>query len=204
MKFGPRTFSEETDLAEPLSTYGPVTTSSNLSVPSMKVNGPVTIGGTLDVFEGSLSINGPVTITGDLITTDDSKINGPCEVKGAIFSSFIKIRSSLKAGSLDGRVFWLPSKVNVKNDIIASESITFNVGSRPKISVGGIIEAPEITFKKSFRFNLLRKGMNLLALRKRQKSDVIISDLNVKADRLYLNGVEIEGNAEVGEIIYLE
>ena len=204
MGFGSKVFTEETTLTEHLSMNGSVTSRDNLAVPSIKVNGSVTIRGNLDVYEGSLSVNGAIDISGDLIITDDSKINGVCDVRGSIFSSFLKVNGPLNAESMDGTEFWLSSQVNVKTDIVASEAIVFNVGKDHKFIIGGIIEAPEVTFKKKLSFNPLKKLAGLLSISKREVSEILITDVNIKAEKLFLRGVELEGDIDVGEVIYLE
>jgi cytoskeletal protein CcmA (bactofilin family) len=206
MGFGSKVFNEETTLTEHLKMNGSVTSRDNLSLPSIKVNGSITIRGNLDVYEGSLTVNGSLDVSGDLITTDDSKINGSCDIRGSIFSSFLNVNGPLNAGSLDGVEFRLSHNIIVKNDIIASESILFNIGYGKKFSVGGLIEAPEVTFKKAERLNLFRKIVGLLTTSRRQSSetDLLISDINVRAEKLFLKGVEVEGEIDVEEVIYLE
>ncbi|MCG3219401.1 MAG: hypothetical protein KAR35_10360, partial [Candidatus Heimdallarchaeota archaeon] len=158
----------------------------------------------LDVYEGSLSINGSIDISGDLIIADDSKINGVCDVRGSILSSFLKVNGPLNAESMDGTEFWLPSKVNVKTDIMASEAIVFNVSKNHAIIVGGIIEAPEVTFRKKRSFNPLKKLVGLLSKTKRDVSEILITDVSIKTEKLFLRGVELEGDIDAGEVIYLE
>jgi cytoskeletal protein CcmA (bactofilin family) len=204
MGFGSRVFSEETTLSKPLKINGSVTSRDNLTVPSIKVNGSVTIRGNLDVYDGFLSINGSLDVSGDLITTSDSKINGSCDIRGSIFSTFLKVNGTLNAESLDGVEFWLSKRINVKNDIVASEAIVFSVGTDTKFSVGGLIDAPEVTFKKTRRYNLIKTLIGLLGMSKKQSLDVLISDISIKAEKLFLKGVEVEGDIDVGEVIYLE
>ena len=204
MGFGSKVFKEETTLTEHLKVSGSVTSRDNLFVPSIKVNGEVTIRGTLDVYDGSLSINGVLDVSGDLIITGDSKINGVCDVRGSISSTFLKVNGPLTAESLDGEEFRLSNKINVKNDIIASEAISFSIGKELEFSVGGIIEAPEVTFRSSDRFNLFKKIAGLLTSTKKEGSEVFIPDISIKADKLFLKGVEVEGDIDVGEVIYLE
>ncbi|MHA1911110.1 MAG: hypothetical protein ACTSYA_05370 [Candidatus Kariarchaeaceae archaeon] len=204
MGFGSKVFNEETTLTEHLKLHGSVTSRDNLAVPSIKVNGSVTIRGNLDVYEGSLSINGSLDISGDLIITSDSKVNGSCDVRGSIFATYLKVNGSLNAESMDGEEFRLSNEITVKNDMIASEAIVLRISQENRFKVGGIIEAPEVTFIKTERFNLIKKVTSILRLAKKQSSNLIISDISIKAKKLFLKGIEVEGDIDVEEVIYLE
>ena len=78
MRFGPTSFSDDTELTEPISSLGPLTARGSLYANIVKVNGPCVIGENLEINE-SLKVNGPLTIDGTLTGIADAniKVNGP-------------------------------------------------------------------------------------------------------------------------------
>ncbi|MHA2389666.1 MAG: hypothetical protein ACXACW_13185 [Candidatus Hodarchaeales archaeon] len=151
MRFGPTSFSDDTELTEPITSYGPLVARGNLYATQITTNGPCSIGENLEI-DISLKVNGPLVVKGSLTCHKEAsaKVNGPVKISSGIIGGSIKINGPLIANYVEARNFKVNGPITINKDLIAEENIVIGVGRSSKgresqsVSVGGIIEAPII------------------------------------------------------------
>jgi hypothetical protein len=212
MKFGPTTFSDDTELTKPITSFGPLIARGNLYAPQIKTNGPCTIGENLEIGE-SLKVNGPLVVKGSLTCYKEAsaKVNGPVTINSGIIGGDIKVNGPLKSNYVEARNLKVNGPITVNEDLIAEENIVIGVGRSSKgrenqsVSVGGIIEAPVIRIKNySSMFSPAKIIKKVIGLKDKFERVLILEDLRFKADRLELEGIELENcdTSLVGEVFH--
>jgi len=213
MRFGPTSFSDDTELTQPITSFGPLVARGNLYAPQITTNGPCSIGENLEI-DISLKVNGPLVVKGSLTCHKEAsaKVNGPVNISRGIIGGNIKINGPLKANYVEAKSFKVNGPLTVDEDLIAEESIVIGVGRSSKggeyqsVSVGGLIEAPVIRIKNySTMFSPAKFIKKVIGLKDKFERVIILEDLKFKADRLELEGIELENcdTSKVGEILQI-
>ena len=104
MRFGPITFSDDTELTEPISSMGPLVARGNLFASHISANGPCSIKGNLEL-DDLLRVNGPLKVKGSLVLHKGAvaKINGPANVGKGIIGGIVRINGPLKSEYIESR-----------------------------------------------------------------------------------------------------
>ena len=211
MKFGPTSFTDDTELTKPLTSFGPLVAKGNLYASEIKTNGPCSIGKNLEI-DLSLKVNGPLIVKGSLTCHKEAtaKVNGPVTINNGIIGGEIKINGPLNARYVEVISFKVNGPLTVEEDIIAEENIVIGVGRSSKrrevssVSVGGFIEAPHIRIKNySSMFSAAKIIKKVIGLKDKFERTLILEGLTFKAKTLELEGIELENCdvSMVGEII---
>ena len=213
MRFGPTSFSDDTELTQPISSLGPLTARGNLYATVVKVNGPCVIGENLEI-ETSLKVNGPLTIEGTLTGVADAniKVNGPAKIKKGVIGGIVRINGPITSGYLDVTRLSVNGPLRVEEDVIASDEINLGVGSGSKvhsgsvIRVGGFIEAPVVRIS-NYTSKISASGFvkRIFGLEEKFIRTVVLENLRIKTKRLELDGVELENCNldQVEDIVHL-
>lgn len=213
MKFGPTSFSDDTELTKPLTSFGPLVARGNLYASEIKTNGPCSIGENLEI-DLSLKVNGPLVVKGSLTCHKEAaaKVNGPVNINNGIIGGKIKINGPLKARYVEVNNFKVNGPLTVEEDIIAEENIIIGVGRSSKgregqsVSVGGVIAAPVIRITNySSMFSAAKIIKKVIGLKDNFERVLILENLKFKANKLELEGIELENcdTTEVGEILQI-
>lgn len=213
MRFGPTSFSDDTELTNPLTSFGPLIAHGNLYASQITTNGPCSIGENLEI-DFSLKVNGPLVVKGSLTCHKDAaaKVNGPVTINKGINGGKIRINGPLKTQYVEANSFKVNGPLTVDEDVIAEENIVIGVGRSSKgrevqsVSVGGIIEAPQIRITNySSRFSAAKIIKKVIGLRDKFERVLILEGLKFKANTLELEGIELENcdTSEVGEIVQI-
>jgi hypothetical protein len=207
MRFGPTSFSNDTELTQPISSLGPLTARGSLYATEVKVNGPCVIGENLEI-NTSLKVNGPLTIKGTLTGIDDAhiKVNGPVKVQKGVLGGNVRINGPLKSGYLDVTRLSVNGPLRVEEDVVAGEEISLGVGSGSRIhsdsyiEVGGFIEAPVVRIS-NYTSKISASGIvkRIFGLEEKFIRTVVLEDLRIKTKLLELDGVELE-NCDLDQV----
>jgi hypothetical protein len=200
MRFGPTSFSNDTELSQPISSLGPLTARGSLYATEVKVNGPCVIGENLEI-NTSLKVNGPLTINGMLTGIADAniKVNGPVKVQKGLLGGNVRINGPLKSGFLDVTSLNINGPLSVEEDVVAGEEISLGVGSGSRIrsdsyiEVGGLIEAPVVRIS-NYTSKISASGIlkRIFGLEEKYIKTVVLEGLRIKAKLLELEGVVLE------------
>ena len=213
MRFGPTSFSDDTELTQSISSFGPLTARGNLYATIVKVNGPCVIGENLEI-NTSLKVNGPLTIEGTLTGIADAniKVNGPVKIKKGVIGGIIRVNGPVKTEYLDVTRLSVNGPLRVEEDVIASDEINLGVGSGSRvhsdssINVGGIIEAPVVRIS-NYTSKISASGIvkRIFGLEEKFTRTVILEGLRIKTKLLELDGVELENCdlEQVEKIVHL-
>ncbi len=213
MKFGPTSFSHDTELTEPITSFGPLVARGNLYAPKISTNGPCSIGENLEIGE-ALKVNGPLVIKGSFTCHKDAsaKVNGPVTINGGVIGGKIKINGPMKSRYVEVSSLKVNGPVNITEDIIAKDSVVLGVGRSSKsrenqsVEVGGVIDAPHIRITNySSMFSPAKIIKKVIGLKDKFERVLVLEDLKFKAKTLELEGIELENcdTSEVDEIIKL-
>ena len=211
MRFGPISFSDDTELTKPITSFGPLVARGNLYAPQIKTNGPCSIGENLEIAD-SLKVNGPLVVKGSLTCHKEAtaKINGPVKITSGIIGGKIKINGPLNARYIEVSAIKVNGPLSVEEDVIAEETIVIGVGRSSKgretqwVSVGGKIEAPLIRITNySSMFSASKIIKKVIGLKDKFERLLTLENLTVKADRLELEGIDLDNCdlTQVKEII---
>ncbi len=183
---------------------GPMKAKGNLSAPRIQAMGPLNVVGNLEIHE-SLSVMGPLKVGGNLYTKEGalSKINGPASILGEVQGGEIKINGPLKAKNIDVFSLRLNGTARVEHNILATDKISFGVGYRTEIDVGGIIQAPLVEFRYQKANELMNKLRDIF-FKRLSDTGVFIDDLRIRTKILRLYKVEVMGDIQAEEIQHLE
>jgi cytoskeletal protein CcmA (bactofilin family) len=213
MKFGPISFSEDTELNEPVSSFGPLVARGNLYATQIKTNGPCSIGENLEISD-YLKVNGPLSVKGTFTSKKEAvtKVNGPVTVSQGIIGGKLKINGPIKAKYLEVKSVKINGPVRVQEDLLAEEEIKIGLGGWSQnrlnryLDIGGTLEAPHIQLK-NYSSGLSAAGIikKVFGLKEKYKRIATVENLKIKAKTLELEGVELVDCdlTEVGEIIDL-
>lgn len=202
-------FSDDVELTEPVSSFGPIIARGNLiSSASVKANGPLSVSENLEIGL-SLKVNGPLTVKGSLICQNDAttKINGPAIVRKGIIGGEVRINGPLNAKFVEVVNLSINGPVSVEEDIIAEEDIVFGIGFSKKnpFDIGGVIEAPVVhLLNHSSKYSVSGIIRKIIGLNNKFERIRIIKGLKIRTKLLKLEGVKLE-NCEIDaeEIKYI-
>jgi len=207
MRFGPTSFSDDTELTQPISSFGPLIARASLYATVIKVNGPCVIGENLEINK-LLKVNGPLTIEGTLTCIADTniKVNGPVKIKKGVIGGTIRINGPVKSEYLDVTSLSINGPLQVKEDVIAGNEINLGVGSGSKvhsgsfIEVGGVIEAPVVRIN-NYTSKISASGIvkRIFGLEEKYIRTVVLENLRIKTKLLELDGVELE-NCDLDQV----
>ncbi len=214
MKFGPTSFSDDTELTQPITSFGPLVAKGNLYAPQISTNGPCSIGQNLEI-DVSLKVNGPLIVKGSFTCHRgaSAKVNGPATINNGIIGGTIRINGPLSTRYVEVESFKVNGPLTVTEDLIAEENVVIGVGRSSKrrekqsVLVGGVIEAPTIRITNySSMFSATKIIKKVIGMKNKFDRVLTLEDLTFKADTLELEGIELENcnTSEVGEIIYLK
>lgn len=207
LRFGPTSFPDDTELTEPISSFGPLTASGNITATIIKVNGPCTIGENLEI-DTSLKVNGPLSIKGTLTCLGEAtaKINGPVNVKKGIISGYIHINGPLSSRYIEVIKLSVNGPLQIEEDVVAEEEIVLGVGGSSRIrsgdyyDIGGMIEAPVVRISNfSSKYSASGIIKKIFGLKEKYLKTVVLEDLRIKAKLLELEGVELE-NCDLNQV----
>ena len=200
MRFGPVTFSEDTELSEPISSMGPLVARGNLYANHISANGPCSIAGNLEL-DDLLRVNGPLKVKESLVLHKGAvaKINGPAKVEKGIIGGIVRINGPLRSEYIESRSITINGPVTIEKDIVAEEEINIGVHSsnwsreKQPISVEGIIEAPIVRLRNRSRaFSPGKIIKKALGLQDKFVRILVLEGLKFKTDLLELEGIELE------------
>ncbi len=213
MRFGPTSFSGDTEVKTPISSFGPLTASGNLYATQIRVNGPCTVRENLEI-ESSFKVNGPVVIKGSLTCLENAtaKVDGPVKIGNGLLGGEIRINGPLSAKYVESVSLSINGPVTVNEDIIASDELSFGIGASSirrdgnYLDIGGIIEAPVVRMTNySSKYSVAGIIKKVVGLKSKFEKVVVLQNLTIKAKLLELDGVELEdcNLDEVEEIVQL-
>lgn len=201
MRFGPTSFSGDTEVKKPISSFGPLTAKGNLYATQINVNGPCTVSENLEI-ESSLKVNGPLIIKGTLTCLENAytKVNGPVKIGKGLLGGEVRINGPLKAQFVEvNNSLSVNGPVTVSEDVIASEEISFGIGISSKfendkyLDIGGVIEAPVVRMTNySSKFSAAGIIKKIIGVKSKFDRTVVLKDLTIKGKLLELDGVELE------------
>ena len=200
MRFGPITFSEDTELTEPISAMGPLVARGNLCASHISANGPCSIAGNLEL-DDLLRVNGPLSVKGSLVLHKGAvaKINGPTRIDKGIIGGIVRINGPLRSEYIESRSLTVNGPITIEQDLAAEEEINIGIHRSSKarekdsISIGGLIEAPVVRLKNQSRaFSPGKIIKKVLGLQDKFTRTMILEGLKIKADLLELEGIELE------------
>jgi hypothetical protein len=214
MRFGPTAFTDDTELSQPISSFGPLLAKGNLYAPQISTNGPCTIGKNLEI-DVLLKVNGPLIVKGAFTCHKgaSAKVNGPVSIKGGLIGGNARINGPFNARYVEVESFKVNGPLDVAEDLIAEESIRIGVGRSSKVrvgqsvKVGGVIEAPIIRIKNySSMFSATKIIKKVIGLKDKIERVLVLESLSFKADRLELEGIELKNcdTDQVKEIIQIQ
>jgi hypothetical protein len=214
MRFGPITFSDDTELTDSITSFGPLVARGNLLATHITTNGPCTVSGTFEL-DDLLRVNGPLIVKGSLVLHKGAvaKVNGPANIQKGIIGGVVRVNGPLKAEYIEARSIKINGPLTVEQDVVAGEEIVIGVGRSSKmrkgssINVGGIIEAPVVRLKNYSRAlspgRIIKK---VLGVQEKFIRETMVEGLTIKADILELEGIELENCNldQVTEIVRLD
>ncbi|MFW9991489.1 MAG: hypothetical protein ACFFD4_05480 [Candidatus Odinarchaeota archaeon] len=194
--FIPKVYTEDTD-KDTIKSLTPVTARKNLRVRVLETLGVLTVDKTLEIKkDGKLNAKGAITIAENLVCNGTADLEGAIKVSGEIIGGNVKVIGHLETTAVNVNKITAKGSFLVKNGIRAEESITLIIKLRSEFSIGGLIEAPVVTLKA--RSSLGRSIVKLMGIK--PKSVLELKDIRIKARKLQLESVRVEGNLEVDEI----
>ncbi|MHA2174856.1 MAG: hypothetical protein ACXAB2_07355 [Candidatus Hodarchaeales archaeon] len=213
MRFGPTSFSGDTEVKTPISSFGPLTANGNLYATQIKVNGPCTVRENLEI-ESSLKVNGPLIIKGTLTCLDNAtaKVNGPVKIGKGLLGGEIRINGPLNAQFVEVSSLSINGPVTVDEDVVASDELSFGIGASSKVwngkflDIGGVIEAPVVRMTNySYKYSVTGIIKKVIGMKSKFEKIVVLKNLTIKAKLLELDGVELEecNLDEADEIVQL-
>ncbi len=207
MRFGPISFSEDTEVTEPISAMGPLVARGNLFASHISTNGPCSIAGNLEL-DDLLRVNGPLSVKGSLVLHKGAvaKINGPTKIYKGIIGGVVRINGSLRSKYIESRSITINGPITIEQDIAAEEEVNIGIHRSIKIreedliTVGGLIEAPIVRIKNKSRvFSPGKIIKKTLGLQDKFVRTIILEGLKIKADILELEGIELE-NCDLDQV----
>ena len=191
------------DFKEDLEITGIGKISGNLKAYSIKSFGLI-VGGTLESTNGSIistaKKNNFLEVKKDLKSAEEILVNGKCSVGGKIQTKHLKIIGSLKAGAISANTVEIAGKIEIDEEIRATNAITIEINFTTKINVKGEIIAPVVTLKFRPRYkkivNVPRNVFRSFGLLKLIDKEFIIDNIRIKANTLILDSLYPINNAK--------
>lgn len=204
-KFGVVTL-DSGDFEEDLEIVGIGVINGNLKAFTIKTTG-MTVGGTLESTKGSILTtakkNNFLQVKKNLISANEIRVNGKCEVGGTIQAQHLEVVGSLKAEAVEAHTVSTKGKVEINQEIRATKAITLVVNISQKINVIGQIKAPLVTLKFRSKYpkytkigNLPRNVFRAFGMMNHFKKDYFIDNFRIKADILRLDSLYSIDNVE--------
>ena len=181
--------------------FGPIEINGNLEADFIRSFGPFTAGKDIDVT--NLKVNGPATI-GNNANTGTVKVNGPLLVSNMITDHILSVNGPVKANSLTADIINLKGTVDVKGTIEASYRVVISINSENlEIPIkAGLIKAPEvrISYLASTIFTSFFQRIT-----KYDKEPMImpIIDVPIEANHIILNRVKLIGKLDATNVTLL-
>ena len=197
----PRSFTKDTVLDEDINNITLISAEGDLTVRSINSIGPAVFRKNLLVKKNA-SFYSLLTVNENMTVNEKCSIIGTAIIDGDLFANELVSDSDLKAASIKTIKATIKGKVEVQGNITAVEKITFKVTNKTKITVEGLIEAPEVVFKNVKR-SLSKRVIRLFHLNKKFQRIIELDNQKIITDKLILDKVEITGDIEAGETIYL-
>ncbi len=139
----------------------------------------------------------------NLISANEIRVNGKCEVGGTIQTQHLEVVGSLKAETVEAHTVSTKGKVEINQEMRATKAITIVVNINKKINVIGKIIAPLVTLKFRPKYprytkigNLPRNAFRSFKMMNHFKKEYFIDNFRITADILRLDSLYSIDNVE--------
>ncbi len=198
-----------------ITTFGPVSSSGNVNIRSIRSFGPILINGDLEatfvrsfgpfvaannVDVDNLKVNGPATIKNDAML-GIAKINGPLVVNNLVADHILYVNGPVTADSLMADTINIKGPVDVVNSIEASHHVVISINSeKTEMPIkAGLIKAPEVRIS-SFASTIFTSFFNRISKYDKEPPVMPTIDVPIEADRVILNGVKLIGTMDAENV----